>query len=247
MSTRIVILAGGKSTRMQGAIKVLLEIEEKPMILHLLQAVRESGLDSRPVIVVGPHNEQELRAALGSGYEYAVQMEQHGTGHAVRAAEAALAGKADTVIVLYGDQPFVTAATIRKLHDAHARSGAVLTMMTTEVPAYEGWHAILYDFGRVIRDEDGTIVDIIERKDASPEELDIKEVNPSFFCFNAEWLWASLPQLKNRNAQGEYYLTDLVRLAVEEGHPVGSVAIEPRECIGVNTPEQLRIAQGLFS
>lgn len=269
MVTRIIILAAGKSKRMNpvrdrlagdaaaaalgrpvsngmnGTSKVLIPIGGQPVIRHLLDSVRKSGIDPRPVIVVGEHNEEEMRAIMGPGYEYVLQKDQNGTGYAVRAAESVLAGNADTIIVLYGDHPFVSSETIKRLNEHHRRSGAILTMMTTRVPDFAGWHSAFQDFGKIIRDSAGKIAGIVECKDAAPEELEIKEVNPALFCFNAGWLWKNLGLLKNHNNQGEYYLTDLVQIAVQSGAGVGSIEIDPRECLGINTPEQLEIARTL--
>lgn len=246
MPTRLVVLAAGKSKRMNGGTsKVLLALGDQTIIQYLLTAIRNSGLDPRPVIVVGEHNQEEIKNALGEDYDYVLQREPLGTGHAVQSARETV-GSAETVIVLYGDQPFINPETIRGLNQRHKESGAMITMMTTRVPDYSDWRQGFYDFGRIVRGSSGKITDIVERKDASPEELEIKEVNPSFFCFNAAWLWENLGRLKKYNAQGEYYLTDLVHIAVEEGHPIDSIEADPRECIGVNTPEQLDIAKNLL-
>lgn len=246
MITRIIILAAGKSNRMNGTNKTLISLGGKPVIRHLLDSVRKSSIDPKPVIVVGEHNEEEMRASMGPGYEYVLQKEQHGTGHAVRAAEPVLAGHADAIIVLYGDHPFVSSETIKRLNEHHWQSGAVLTMMTTRVPDFSGWHSAFKDFGKIMRDSAGKISGIVECKDASPKELGIKEVNPALFCFNADWLWKNLGLLKNNNAQGEYYLTDLVQMAVKDGSIPDSIEVDPQECLGINTPEQLEIARSRF-
>ena len=241
MQTRIIILAGGKGNRMQSELpKVLIPLRGMPIIAHLLREVDRSGIDPRPVVVVG-QGADAVKRALGSGYDYVIQESQLGTGHAVQCAEGALAGKADAVIVLYGDHPFVSAATITKLRELHEREGCVLTMMTVRVPDFDDWRKVLYDFGRIIRDNSGRILRDVEKKDATPEELAVKEVNPSFFCFRASWLWENLRKLKNENAQHEYYLTDLVRIAIDEGERIASMDIDPRESIGVNTPEHLAL------
>jgi bifunctional UDP-N-acetylglucosamine pyrophosphorylase/glucosamine-1-phosphate N-acetyltransferase len=243
MPTRIVILAAGKGTRMNAELpKVLVPFQGKPIIRHLLEAVRDSKVYSRPIVVVGENNQAAIAEALKNGgmdCEYVLQKEQLGTGDAVRAAEGALTGHAGAVMVLYGDHPLLSAATIAALDEAHRQSGAVLTMMTVTVESYEGWQAPLYDFSRVVRDVSGRIVATVEKKDASPEQLAIKEVNPCFFCFDAKWLWANLAKLDNDNQQHEYYLPDLVGIAIRAGDPIASVPANPRESIGVNTPEQL--------
>lgn len=243
MQTRIIILAAGRGTRMNNAEipKVLIPFEGKPMIAHLLDAVRYSGVDERPVIVTGFHAELVERT-LGNGYDYARQDEQLGTGHAVQRAEQLLAEKTDQVIVLYGDHPFVKASTIMNLRALHEQEHCPLSMMTVRVEDFDDWRLAFADFGRVVRDASGKIAAIIEAKDATPAEKEICEVNPSFFCFDAAWLWTHLRKIENKNAKREYYLTDLVGMAITEGACVASLEIDPAESIGVNTPEHLELA-----
>jgi len=157
----------------------------------------------------------------------------------VAAARSVLEGKVDTIMVLYGDQPLISPATIKKIAEAHVNSSSVLTMATVTVPDFNDWRQGFYDFGRVIRDKAGKITAIVEKKDATTEQLETKEVNPSYFCFKAQWLWQNLEKLSDSNTQHEYYLTDLVGLACEQGEPITTVTVEPREALGVNTPEQL--------
>ncbi len=129
----------------------------------------------------------------------------------------------------------------------HEHSAAVLTMMTVQIPNFEGWYKIFEDWGRVIRNEQGEIRAIVEKKDATPEELKITEVNPSLFCFKSWWLWENLPKVNCNNAQGEYYLTDLVHLAFLQNEKIHTLVISnPIEAIGINTPEQLELAKRLF-
>ncbi len=242
MNTRVVVLAAGKGTRMQSDIpKALVPLNGRPMIQHLLDAIRASGADPRPVLIVG-HYADVLRSTLGDDYDYVYQKEQLGTGHAVQCAEPLLAGKTDTVIVLYGDHPFVRSGTIAKLKALHEREGCVLSLMTATVEDFKEWRIPFADFARIVRDARGKIVSVVEAKDATPAEREIKEVNPAFFAFKADWLWKNLKKLRNDNAKGEYYLTDLVQIAVAKGACVASLPISPQESIGVNTPEHLNAA-----
>ncbi len=211
------------------------------MIRHLLDAVRASGVDERPVIVVG-HEAEKVKAVLGDGYEYVLQAEQLGTGHAVQCAENLLAGKTDQVIVLYGDHPFIKASTIVNLRALHEQEHCPVFMTTVRVEDFEDWRAPFADFSRVIRDHRGRIVADVQVRDATPDQLMIREVNPAFFCFDAAWLWPHLALLTNKNAKGEYYLTDLVGIAIKEGACVASMEIQPRESMGINTPGHLDIA-----
>ncbi len=243
MQTRIIILAAGKGTRMKNAEipKVLIPFEGKPMIAHLLDAVRHSGVDERPVMVTG-YQAELVERTLGNGYDYVRQDAQLGTGHAVQCGEELLAGKADQVMVLYGDHPFVKASTIVKLRKLHEQERCPLSMMTVRVDDFDDWRAPFADFGRVVRDASGKIVAIVEAKDVTLAEKEICEVNPAFFCFDAAWLWPHLKKIRNSNAKGEYYLTDLVGIAIAEGACVASMEIDPRESVGVNTLAHLELA-----
>lgn len=241
----IVILAGGLGKRMQTELpKVLNELHGKPLVCHVLDAVSGAGVCEQPVIVVGKKRELVVQA-LGEGFRYAVQDEQLGTGHAVSCAKELLALSNLPVLVLYGDMPYISAETIRTLVERHAASSAKLTMATVVTPDFDVWRAGFYDFGRIVRDAEGKIVRSVEKKDATPEELTITEVNPCYFCFDSAWLWTHLSQLGNTNAQGEYYLTDLVKMAVAEGVPIASVSIDPKEALGVNTREHLDLLHTL--
>jgi bifunctional UDP-N-acetylglucosamine pyrophosphorylase/glucosamine-1-phosphate N-acetyltransferase len=237
----IVILAAGLGKRMQTELpKVLNELHGKPMISHVLEAVRDSGVCDAPVIVVGQKREMVMER-LGSGYRYAIQNEQLGTGHAVLAALEALLGSTKPVVVLSGDMPYITAESIRAIVAAHTDSQIAVTLATVSVPDFDAWRAGYADFGRIVRDESGQIRKIVEKKDASAEELGIKEMNSAVYAFDPAWLWPHLAQLKNTNAQGEYYLTDLVQMAVDEGASVATVSIDAKEALGVNTKEQLEL------
>jgi bifunctional UDP-N-acetylglucosamine pyrophosphorylase/glucosamine-1-phosphate N-acetyltransferase len=141
-------------------------------------------------------------------------------------------------MVLYGDMPNITGAMIANLAKTHLDNNKNLTMATVNVPEFGSWYNSFLAFGRIVRDTNGDIKKIVEYKDASDEEKEIKEVNPAYFCFKKDWLFYNLEKLKNENAQGEYYLTDMVYLAANEG--IASVHISPEEALGVNTIEQLR-------
>ncbi len=237
--TRVIVLAAGLGKRMGEKIpKVLISLAGKPMVKYLIEAIKKSGVDEQPVIIVAPDNKDLIKQAL-NGCDYVVQDKQLGTGHAVLCAEDFLKGKSDDILVLYGDMPLVSAETIKKINQTHLSEGKVLTMATVKVTDFEDWQKGFYDFGRIIRDSDGKVNQIVERKDATEEQLKIKEVNPSYFCFKADWLWQNLDKLENKNIQQEYYLTDLAEIACAQGQEITTVEIEPKEALGVNTPEQL--------
>ncbi len=244
--TKIVILAAGKGKRM-GCVdtpKVMLPFLGKPIVEYVVKAAKESGVDEKPILVVGFCG-QKVKDYFGDACLYAEQTEQKGTGHAVLSAEKTV-GAAENILVLNGDHPLTSAEMIKKLAALHNDSGAMLTFLTAIIPDFEGWRKIFEGFGRVLRNEKGELLKIIERKDVSKMEPKNVEFNPNFFCFKAEWLWPHLSLLKNKNAQGEYYITDLLEMAIKEKVKIAHGSISPEECVGVNTPEQLELAQSLI-
>jgi bifunctional UDP-N-acetylglucosamine pyrophosphorylase / glucosamine-1-phosphate N-acetyltransferase len=244
MKTQIIILAAGHGKRMQSELpKALISFCGKPFISHILGTVAESGVCSDPIIVVGQKKEQIIEK-LGPSYTYVFQEEQLGTGHAVMMAEAQSQGS-DAVLVLYADHPLVSSKTITQLVSTHESSGATITMATSVVPDFNDWRSTFVSFGRLMRDAAGSLVRIIEAKDATEEEKTITEINPGYMCFSSAWLWGHLHALKNENIQKEYYLTDLVSMAFSEGMKISTVAIEPKEALGVNTKEQLELIENL--
>lgn len=245
MNFRFIIMAAGKGTRMGADVpKALVTVAGKPIIQRIYESVMESEVDGVPVVVVG-HERTKLCASFQGECEYVVQEEQLGTAHAVKVCKDAV-DDADAVIVLNGDHPLVSSHTLRKLADLHKRVGGVLTMMTTTVPSFEEW-SIYSHWGRIVRDSHGHIIAIKEYKDAMESEREIKEVNPSFFCFDASWLWENIGQIKNFNANSEYYLTDLIELAVAQGNEITSMSISPDEAVGINTQAEVEIAEKILA
>jgi bifunctional UDP-N-acetylglucosamine pyrophosphorylase/glucosamine-1-phosphate N-acetyltransferase len=223
----VVILAAGEGTRMRSAVpKVLHPVCGRPMILWPVQAAQEAGA-GKVVVVDGP--ERKLAAALPAGVELAVQAEPRGTGDAVRAAAAHI-GADETVLVLMGDVPLITAAAIEALAAAHGESGAAATMATMQLDDPSG-------YGRVIRGADRSVERVVETKsegDATPQELAIREVNTGIFAFRGGALLDALRRLDPDNAQGELYLPDVLPVLREQGvhaHPI----TDPTLTLGVNT------------
>ena len=243
--TQIVILAGGQGKRMNANVpKVLVPFHGKPMIDHLLDAVSHSDIKAKPLVVVG-YKKEDVINHLGERADFVVQTDQLGTGHAVRITEENINEDIENVLVLYGDSPAVTGAMIANLANTHKTSGKVLTMATVKLPNFEDWYQVFYrPFSRIVRDANGEIVRSVEFKDANDTEKEITEINPCYFCFNSKWLFEELKNLKNENAQGEYYLTDLVQKAAEIGS-ITSVAISPEEALGVNSVEELEKLEGI--
>ena len=227
-----VILAAGKGTRLGGGrAKVLREVAGRPMIAWVAEAAREAGA-SKIVAVVGYEREAVVKA-LPSGVDSAVQEVPRGTGDAVRAARGKLGDWPGDLWVLSGDVPGMRAGTLRRLAETHKSDGAACTVLTMrpDDPAR---------YGRVVRDDAGRVARIVEFADASEEERAVRELNSGTYAFRAKELFATLPRLSNDNAQGEYYLTDVVRFMIEDGLTVAAVETDdPRECMGGDTPEAL--------
>ncbi|NQU83882.1 MAG: NTP transferase domain-containing protein [Parcubacteria group bacterium] len=242
--TEAIILAGGKGTRMNlDCPKVLCNACDKPIISHLLKSIRE--VCKNPTIVIGYKGEDVMRE-LGDKYNYVWQREQFGTGHAVMCVKGELSSKEEikNIVVFLGDHPLVSSETAKKLVEFHKENGAVVTVGTVVAPSLEDEFERFYHYGRIIRKEDGSIERIVELKDANNEQKKICEVNVSYYCFDAKWLWENISKLENNNAAGEYYLTDMVGIAVEQRKKVVSFVIKnPVEAFGVNTAEELRAVE----
>jgi bifunctional UDP-N-acetylglucosamine pyrophosphorylase/glucosamine-1-phosphate N-acetyltransferase len=243
IKTRVIILAAGKGTRMKSELpKALALLQGKPLLLHLLESVDRAAIDERPVVVVG-YGRDLVKKELGDKYQFVVQEEQMGTGHAVLAAKGAC-GDAQNIIVLYVDHPLVTSTTIKKLAETHMRTGSKITMVTATLPDFSDWRAFLYsNFSRVVRDENGKIIKDVQFRDATEKEKELTEINPCYFCFDARWLWEKLKKLKTDNDQKQYYLTDLIKMAIDENSKIETINIDPREALGANSREELEILE----
>jgi len=225
-----VILAAGKGTRMKSALpKVLHPLAGRPLIEHVLRTVDELQATSC-VLVVG-HGAEQVQHALSSraNLQFALQSPQLGTGHALLMAKAALEGKAGTVLLLYADVPLLGSGTLARLVERHRTTRAAATVLTTEL-------ADPYGYGRILRDPSGAITRIVEERDASGDERAIREVNSGIYCFALGPLFASLQDLATDNAQGEYYLTDLVAMYRQRGLTVETLQLaSATELRGVNS------------
>jgi bifunctional UDP-N-acetylglucosamine pyrophosphorylase/glucosamine-1-phosphate N-acetyltransferase len=233
----VVILAAGQGTRMKSNLpKVLHPVAGRPMVQYALDAVAQV-VQEKPVLVVG-YGADIVRRTIGEVVTYVVQEEQLGTGHAVLQARQALEGRADVVLALYGDMPLLSSATIDRLVAAHVSGLSPITMLTCIREQSLG-------FGRIVRDNEGRIIGIVEEHEASPEQLAIQELNPGVYCFDAAWLWEHLPRLP-LSPKGEYYLTDLIEMAVDQGRVVESMIVDdPSETLGINDRLQLSAVEGI--
>jgi len=228
-----VILAAGMGKRMQSDLpKVLHPVGGRPMLLHVIDVVKAIG--ASPVVVITGYQAERVEAACaGSGVLFARQAEQLGTGHAVMQAEPALAGRGGTVVVLNGDVPGLRPQTVRDFIAYHDREHAAATVLTAMLDDPAG-------YGRIVRDANGSLLRIVEQKDATADERDIHEINSGLFCFSAPELFSALKRVTRRNAQNEYYITDVIGLLAAEGKRVRAWCIDDaREVAGVNNPDEL--------
>jgi bifunctional UDP-N-acetylglucosamine pyrophosphorylase / glucosamine-1-phosphate N-acetyltransferase len=230
MSLSIVILAAGKGTRMKSAqAKVMHSLAGRPLLQHVIDTAKQLT-PTQLTVVAGSGAAQVLPFLEGNQVDAAMQTEQLGTGHAVMQAKAAMI-EADQVLVLYGDVPLTQAVTLRALSDCVAEGG--VGILTTKLADPTG-------YGRIVRDLGGQVKCITEQKDADPETLLIDEVNSGIMLLPSQWLLSSLDKLGNNNAQGEYYLTDMIALAVADGLTIDTVCCDDSaEVAGVNTRLQL--------
>jgi bifunctional UDP-N-acetylglucosamine pyrophosphorylase/glucosamine-1-phosphate N-acetyltransferase len=225
--------------------KALVQIAGKPMVEHLIESIHSAGVDSQPIMVVG-HDMPKVTDSIGGACEYAIQKKQLGTGHALGSA-LTLLQDAEHVLVLNGDHPFISPETLHSLADSCASFSSPVTLMTLKLENFDGWNKQFYDFGRIIRNKEGRVERIVEKKDATEDELKITEVNPAYYCFNLSWLKENLDKIDNDNAQEEFYITDLVEIAMDQDQIIQTLVIEdPIEGIGVNTKEQLELAEKIF-
>jgi bifunctional UDP-N-acetylglucosamine pyrophosphorylase/glucosamine-1-phosphate N-acetyltransferase len=242
----VVILAAGLGTRMQSKVqKILHEVGGRPMVAHVFEAA-ESISDIRPVLVVGP-GEEGAQDLFGDRADYVVQPEQLGTGHATLMAKPPLRDRADRVLVAYGDMPLLRVETMAQLAQRQAETSAAVVMLTVlGDPASS--------FGRVVRGKDERVMEIVEVAEAKQrpdreELLAIRELNAGVYCFDARWLWLNLPKLPLRQARRgqEYYLTDMVGLAVDQGRHVEAILVtDPDECLGAGTRAELIAVEKAF-
>jgi len=235
----VMVLAAGLGTRMKSArAKVLHGLGGRPLIRHVLDAVRALSPE-RLVVVVG-HQASEVEAACapanadgGAAVRFVLQPEQRGTGHAVQCATTALDGFSGDVLIVYGDTPALRAETLAALVAGHRCAKATVSLLTACFPDPTG-------YGRIVRDDTGAIARIVEERDATPMERRVREINPGIYCVAADFLQAAVGALATDNAQGEYYLTDIVSMARAGGHPVWTSPVDdPAEVSGINTRAEL--------
>jgi len=232
--TRAIILAAGVSSRMKtDTPKVLHKVCNRPMLQYVLDACKAAGID-KAYVVVG-YGAEDVKQAFTNTYDitWVLQPEQLGTAHAVMCCTDYLKSFTGNTLVLCGDGPLIRPETLQKLIETHRNSSAALTLATATLENPNG-------YGRIIRNQDGSLKEIIEHKDCSEKQLQIKEVNPSYYIFDNKILFETLQKIKPDNVQHEYYLTDALSIILREGRNVSAVnALQPEEAMSANTKQQL--------
>jgi len=236
MKVTAVLLAAGQGTRMKSDLpKVLHPLCGRPMLWHVLEALKDAATE-KPVVIVG-HAAEEVKKYLGDSAECVVQEPQLGTGHAAMQAESLLMGKTDYVIVTYADMPLLRGDTFQRLLETQRLNSGPLSLLTVIADDPRG-------FGRILRKADGTVEAIVEEYVATPEQQKIRELNVGAYCFKADWLWEALRRIEKNPKKGEYYLTDIVEIAVRDNLPVQAVVHDDFiETIGINTRVHLSEAE----
>lgn len=234
MEKYVVVLAAGKGTRMKSKLyKVLHKVCGKTMVEHVVDAAR--GVNPAKIVTVVGTGAGEVEKVLDGKSDFAFQEKQLGTGDAVMTAKEELGDKDGDTLVVTGDTPLFTTETFDELFKYHAEKGNAATVLTAEAPNPFG-------YGRIIRDDQGNVLRIVEQKDGKPEELKVKEINTGVFCFDNKKLFEALKHVDNNNAQGEYYLTDVLEILRNSGERVGAYKMPDfSESLGVN--DRIALAQ----
>ncbi len=240
--TKAIILAAGGGTRMKSkTAKVIHEILGKTLVAYVIESAKEAGIDE--VLVVVGHQKDQVMASIEStdkSIRFAHQDDLLGTGHAVMQADDFI-DEDGKVLVLFGDTPLITSETLRAMIDHTVATDSQVTVLSTLVDDPHG-------YGRIIRDRDNNFVKSVEHKDATKEELGVNEINSGMYCFEAKALKSSLKELKNDNAQGEYYLPDTLHIIMNNGGKVeGLVTNRSDEILGINTKVQLAEAASIIT
>jgi len=236
----VIILAAGKGTRMKSSLaKVLLPLAGHPLLHYTLDL--SSKLNPvQTIVVVGHQADQVQQAFADRGVEFVLQHEQLGTGHAAKQAKEKLENFKGLVLVLCGDMPLIRPDTLLEMVAGHRASGAKCTVLTLKSDG-------LHDFGRIIRDEKGLILKIVEFKDASDVEKKVDEFNSGVYCFDSGLFFKALEHVDSNNAQNEYYLTDTIEYLVRKRYPVQATQTQnANEILGINSPDDLNRAERLL-
>lgn len=234
-------LAAGKGSRFQQETgealpKVLRPVMGKPLICFVLDSL--SRADIREVTLIIGFMADRITSELGDGFRYVLQTEQKGSGHAVACAKDAFDGFVGNIVVMCGDSPLFSSDTIAALMREHENTHAAITLASAVLDDPHG-------YGRILRDPNGSITGIMEEKCANADQRAIKEVNGGAYAFDSKWLFENIDQMAINNA-GEYNLTDMVRVAIQQSKTIAAVKCDPIELLGVNTPEQLIMVENIL-
>ncbi len=242
-----IILAAGKGTRMGSALpKTLSLVAGKPMLSYIFAALKEAGNATPPIVVVG-HKGEEVKQFAGSQATCVEQTDLSGTGTAAKVALSAVPEDATKLLIMYGDHPFIKPESIRAIEAAHDKSDATITLGTVTVSDFSDWRRVFMSFGRVVRNLSNEVQEIKEYKNASEHEQNILEVNPGFYCVDKHWLKEALEQVERDSVSGEYYLTDIISLALYQGKKLETIALAPEEALGINSPDDVAVAESLLA
>ena len=238
MDRYAIILAAGQGKRIKSNLpKVLHKACGKEMVNHVIDTMREAGIDDVNVII-GKGAKLVQDRTSSRNVTYSLQEEQLGTGHAVKCAKAFLDGKSGVVAIFTGDAPLIKASTVKKLIDIHIANNNCATLLTSIVENPTG-------YGRIVRN-DNAVEKIVEHKDCSEDELNITEINAGMYCFDIKNLLDALGKLSNNNAQGEYYLTDVIEIFKSNGKKIGAMVTNFEETLGVNSRSELAVVENIL-
>jgi bifunctional UDP-N-acetylglucosamine pyrophosphorylase/glucosamine-1-phosphate N-acetyltransferase len=245
---QIIILAAGKGMRMKSEDpKALSVLKGKPFLKHILDTIQTLNLPIKPVIVIG-HKKERILEVIGKEHNYAHQEEQLGTGHAVLSAKNKIDTGSKITLVMSTDQPLVSKKTILEIIERQLQKKPAITLATALLSDFKDWRKGAMQFGRIIRDQNQELKDVVEFKDANDKQKEITEVNPAIYAFDSEWLWSNIDKLKKENSQKEYYLTELVKLACEQGEKIETVPLENvLEVLQPNSKEELDTLEKLVA
>ncbi len=242
--SRALILAAGKGTRMKSdKPKAVMPLADKPMLVHVIESLVAAGV-KHITIVVG-YRQEDVRAVVpeieGVSFDFAEQIEQKGTAHAVLSAEDNLKDHGGLLLVTNGDMPLIRSTTFREMLETHSGKGYSATVLSSEVDDPAG-------YGRLVRDEQGRLTHIVEEKDATDEIRKIKEVNSGTYVFQCPDVFDVIRRVGSDNKQNEYYLPDVVKLLRADGKETGSLVMaDSSEALGANSPEELQHLEKLFN
>lgn len=239
MDRSVIVLAAGQGTRMKSSLhKVLHKVCGKEMINHVIDTIKLAGIENIN-LVIGSAAEEVRNNTEDREVSYSMQGQQLGTGHAVMCAKDFLQKKQGNVAIFVGDAPLITEETVQRLFQLHETADYAVTVVTSVVDEPQ-------KYGRIIRDDNGNVNKIVEFKDCSKEEIAVKEINSGMYCFKVDLLLEALKEIKNNNAQHEYYLTDAIQILKNKDYKVGALKVSHEDITAVNSRSELAVVQNIM-